>query len=273
MNDGDAPQAQFPKEAPPAMGSIPAGGAPWLLRPQGASPSDARLFCFPFAGGGAAVYVQWARALLAGIELCAVQLPGRESRLAEPPRTRFFPLIAELAEALAPWLVPPFAFFGHSMGALLAFELTRELRRRGWAMPARLLLSGRHAPTQVDPGPPIHQLDDAGFVARLTERYGGIPDAVLRDPEFLRLFLPAMRADFELLASHVYRPEQPLDCPLSVYCGREDPQVRLEAIQDWRWQTSGGFETRWFEGGHFYFQTDREPLWQALAADLRSLIP
>jgi medium-chain acyl-[acyl-carrier-protein] hydrolase len=251
---------------------IPAGGAPWLLRPQAGSPSVARLFCFPFAGGGAASYVQWARGLPAGLELCAVQLPGRESRLGEPARVQFFPLINELADALAPWLIPPFAFFGHSMGALLAFELARELRRRERPLPERLLLSGRQAPTQVDDAEPMHQLDDPEFVARLSERYDGIPDAVRNDADFLRLFLPTMRADFELLTTYVYRPELPLPCPFSIYCGRHDPQVRGEALQDWRWQTTGGFEIRWLEGGHFYYQPDRKPLLGALAEDLRPLI-
>ena len=247
------------------------GTTPWLLRPRASSAPDVRLFCFPFAGGGAAMYVQWARLLPASVELCAVQLPGRETRRDESPQTRFFPLIEALADALQPWLVPPFALFGHSMGALLAFELTRELRRRGRPLPGRLLLSGRQAPTVPDQGLPIQQLPDAEFVAQLTQRYGGIPDAILRDPDFLQLFLPTLRADFDVLASYIYRPEPPLPVPMSVYCGREDPRVQRESLMDWRWQTTGGFETRWFAGDHFYFQADREPLMQALCADVQTL--
>jgi medium-chain acyl-[acyl-carrier-protein] hydrolase len=249
------------------------GTTPWLLRPRASSAPSCRLFCFPFAGGGAALYVQWARWLPAPVEVYAVQLPGRETRREEPAQTRFFPLIEALADALQPWLTPPLAFFGHSMGALLAFELTRELRRRGQPLPGRLLLSGRQAPTIPDQGLPIQQLPDAEFVAQLTQRYGGIPEPILRDPDFLQLFLPTLRADFDVLASYVYRPEPPLPCPISVYCGREDSRVRVEALLDWRWQTTGGFETRWFAGDHFYFQADREPLMQALQADIQPLAP
>ena len=217
------------------------------------------------------MYMQWARLLPAALELCAVQLPGRETRRDEPPQNQFFPLINALVDALHSWLVPPFALFGHSMGALLAFELTRELRRRGLSLPDRLLLSGRQAPTIPDQGLPIQHLPDVEFVAQLTQRYGGIPEPILRDPDFLQLFLPTLRADFDVLASYVYRPEPPLSCPISVYCGREDQRVQAESLLDWRWQTIGGFETRWFEGDHFYFQADRGPVLQALWADVQAL--
>jgi surfactin synthase thioesterase subunit len=218
------------------------------------------------------MYVQWARVLAEDLELFAVQLPARETRREEPPYTRFFPLIDALTDALQPWLVPPFVLFGHSMGALLAFELTRELRRRDWPLPVRLLLSGRQAPTIPDQGLPIQHLPDAEFVAQLTQRYGGIPEPILRDPDFLQLFLPTLRADFDVLASYVYRPEPPLPCPISAYCGRRDQRVRSEALMDWRWQTTEGFETRWFEGDHFYFQTDRKPVLQAIQADVQALL-
>jgi len=217
------------------------------------------------------MYVQWAR-LLPALELCAVQLPGRETRREEPLETRFFPLIHALADALQPWLIPPFALFGHSMGALLAFELTRELRRRNLPLPGRLLLSGRQAPTIPDQGLPIQHLPDAEFIAQLTQRYSGIPEPILRDPDFLQLFLPILRADFDVLAGYLYRPEPPLPVPMSVYCGREDQRVQAEALMDWRGQTTGGFEVRWFEGDHFYFQADREPVLQALRADVQALL-
>jgi medium-chain acyl-[acyl-carrier-protein] hydrolase len=195
-----------------------------------------------------------------GVEVCAVQPPGREGRLREAPFRRIEPLLEALLPALAPKLDRPFAVYGHSMGAVVAFELVRALRRASAGAPRHLFVSGHVAPQLPEPGPPLHPLSDAAFVAEIRNRYDGIPEAILRDPEYLQLFLPTMRADLELIETYDYRPEAPLACPLVAYGGREDPRTSEADLDAWRTQTAGPFALRMFPGGHFFVQSARPAL-------------
>lgn len=237
----------------------------WFARLEPRPIAQMRLFCLPHAGGGAAVYRPWAALIPPTIELRLVQLPGRETRLREQPYTRMTALIDALAQAVAADIDRPYSIFGHSMGALVAFELAHALRRLGLPTPICLFVSGRRAPQLPDPDSPIHQLSDGPFVGAMIRRYNGIPRVLLEDVELLRLFLPTLRADLELIETYSYQNDAPLDCPISVFGGQRDARASEAELLAWRVHTTAGFEIRQFPGGHFYLQEER-------AAPLESLI-
>jgi medium-chain acyl-[acyl-carrier-protein] hydrolase len=190
--------------------------------------------------------------------------------LQEAPFTRLVPLVQTLARVLRPYLDIPFAFFGHSLGALISFELARQLRRQVDRSPARLLVAGCPAPQLSKRDPPIHQLPEALFVAEL-RRLNGTPELVLRDPDLLDLFLPLLRADFELYETYTYIAEAPLDCPVSVFGGLQDRRVDRGALAAWRDHTTADCGLRMLPGDHFFLESDRWLLLQAIAQDLAPL--
>jgi medium-chain acyl-[acyl-carrier-protein] hydrolase len=226
-----------------------------------------RLFCFPYAGGGASAYRGWAPALPPDVEVCPVQLPGRESRLREPPFDRPEPLVLALADALQPHLGLPFAFFGHSMGAMLSFELARELRRRGRPLPLHLFVSGRRAPQVPAREEDIHDLPEPEFVAKLRE-LNGTPEEVLQHAELMRLLIPVLRADFALNETYVFRPEEPLDLGISAFGGLGDAEVNREDVEGWREHVRGSFRLRMLPGDHFFLHSARDLVTESVARDL-----
>lgn len=229
-----------------------------------------RLFCFPYAGGGASAYRGWAAALPPDVEVCPVQLPGRESRLREPPFNRPEPLVLALVDALQPHLGLPFAFFGHSMGAMLSFELARELRRRGRPLPLHLFVSGRRAPQVPAREEDIHDLPEPEFVAKLRE-LNGTPEEVLQHAELMRLLIPVLRADFTLNETYVFRPEEPLDLGISAFGGLGDAEVSREDVEGWREHMRGSFRLRMLPGDHFFLHSARELITESVARDLADL--
>jgi medium-chain acyl-[acyl-carrier-protein] hydrolase len=231
-----------------------------------------RLFCFPNAGGGVATLYAWLRGLPNSIQVCPLQLPGRENRWQEPAVNRLPPLVADLADAIAPLMDAPFAFFGHSLGALLAFELARELRRRGRRGCLKLLASARLAPQESITVPPICELSEPQFLAALQARFGAIPDALLADRELLTMYLPVLRADLEMIEKYVYRPEPPLDCPISVFGGTDDPTVTRSQLEGWCEQTTGGFSLTMFSGDHFYPRLSRDGFVEAVREQCESCL-
>jgi medium-chain acyl-[acyl-carrier-protein] hydrolase len=241
----------------------------WVACPRPNPRARRRLFCFPFAGAGAAAYWQWPSLLPAEVELCSLRLPGRENRLREPPCRRLDTLVEALVEAVGPHLELPFAFFGHSMGALIAFELARALRRRQLPMPSIVLVSGRRPPHLPERDPPLHPLPDSEFVAAVARRYNGIPASILHHAELLSLFVPILRADLELVETYTYRDEPPLDCPLSAFGGRQDDRSSETELGAWRLHTRAPFSLRMFPGDHFFLQTARAPLVQEVVRQLK----
>jgi surfactin synthase thioesterase subunit/glycosyltransferase involved in cell wall biosynthesis len=221
-----------------------------------------RLFCFPHAGGGSRV-----PATVPGWTSIGIRLPGRESRLAETPFERMAPLVAALADHIAEFLDRPFAFFGHSMGAAIAFELTRELRRRGQPMPAMLIASGARAPqfrrNHIPPPAPSRE----AFLEEL-RRLQGIPNELLDDPAMMRAILPALEADAALYRNFVYSEDEPLPMPIRAYGGESDPNVHREHLEGWARQTAASFGIHVFPGGHFYLLHVAGQLAAALAEDL-----
>jgi medium-chain acyl-[acyl-carrier-protein] hydrolase len=229
----------------------------WVSFPTPNPGASLRLFCLPYAGGGAAIFRAWGRHLPPGVELCSVQLPGQGVRLLEPPFRRLTAMVEALAPPLLPYMDRPFAFFGHSMGAMISFELARWLRRAGRALPVELFVSGRRAP-QLPTDPPSYDWAEADFIAEL-RRLNGTPQEVLEHRDLMQLILPQLRADFEVVQTYQYTPEPPLDCPVSVFGGLEDCGANRELLAPWRAQTTGPFSLQMFPGDHFFLHTE-EPL-------------
>jgi len=231
-----------------------------------------RLFCLPCAGGGASRFSAWGTTLPPGIETCALQPPGREERLAEPPFTRMAPLVAALAAAIDDRLGIPYALFGHSLGALVAFELARALRRAGRPEPLRLFVSASRAPHLPDPAPPLHRASSASLRAEL-RRLNGTPDEVLASEELMSLMEPLLRADFAVNETYVHAAERPLRCPVTVLGGRDDAEVPHDALAAWRRHTEGSFTLRLFPGDHFFIETAERSVLEVIASDLASFLP
>ncbi len=249
-------------------------GGSWFVRAKPKPDAPLRLFCFPHAGGAASAYFAWGAAL-DGVDVAAVQLPGREGRLAESPETDMATLLDRLAGALAATLDGrPFAFFGHSMGAVLAYETARGLRRRGLPEPVHLHVSGRRAPTLPVTEPPLHPLPDDAFIAELNRRFGGLPAAILAEPDLLALFLPTLRADITLLERHSFHADPPLALPITAYGGQDDRQTPPESLDGWAALTTGPFAARLLPGGHFFLHENRDAFLRVFAAALdRSPVP
>lgn len=226
-----------------------------------------RLFCFPYAGGGGSAYFSWISEISPDIEICPVQLPGREDRLSEAPFTCIEPLVDELAQALAPYMDIPFAFYGHSLGALISFELARYLRRQHSPIPMHLFVSGCPAPQLPPVDSPISQLPEEEFVQAL-RRFNGTPDTVLRDADLMQVLLPLLRADFAVYETYSYVAEEPLACPISAYGGLQDFRATRDSIEAWRLQTSSTFIIRMYVGDHFFIHAKRKVFLQGIRQDL-----
>jgi medium-chain acyl-[acyl-carrier-protein] hydrolase len=223
---------------------------PWLQRKTVGTPR-ARLFCFPYAGGSSTVYAQWQAGLDPAIEVCAVQLPGRGVRLVEAPCWSMPDLIGALLGALRGNDDLPFAFFGHSLGALIAFELARHCQWHGLPTPAHLIVSGSSAPQARAASRNLHAMDDALLFKEL-EVYNGTPPEVLQNRELMSMVLPSIRADFALAEQYVYRNGPLLDMPLTAFAGKSDPHVSPGQVAGWQKETVGRFQEQWFEGDHFF---------------------
>jgi medium-chain acyl-[acyl-carrier-protein] hydrolase len=254
-------------QASPAV----AGRDPWVVRPEVRPDARLRLFCFSYAGGAASVYQPWMRELPHDVEVCAIQLPGREGRLLEQPYTAMAPVTERLADALDRYLDRPFAFFGHSMGALVSFEVAREIRRRHGISPQHLLVSGHAAPRVARRRAPVHQLPDAAFVDAIRE-LNGTPEQVLQNAELMELVLPALRADLAVCETYAYVAEPPLDCPISAFGGLADAEVTYDDLRAWQVETLGQFRLRLFEGDHFYLREQRSALIDTISRSLGSPI-
>jgi surfactin synthase thioesterase subunit len=226
------------------------GAGKWLVPIGGTSRGRALLFCFPFAGGGTAPFRGWPQHLGNDIEVLAVLPPGRESRFAEPPLRDFGLLVQRAAAGLLAVVDRPFALFGHSLGAVVAYEVARVMERHD-AVPAMLFVSGRKAPHLPSPRPPIAGLEDAAFLRGMAEMEG-TPGEVLESPELLELLLPMLRADFALAEEYRPLPGPRLACPVTALGSEDDRWIDRPGLQAWQEVTGGPFELRIFPGNHFY---------------------
>jgi surfactin synthase thioesterase subunit len=242
--------------------------AAWCVRFKRQAPGTLRLVCFPHAGGGAAAFHPLARLMPPSVEILAIVPPGREARLREPPLKSIAAMAEGAAAAISAQPALPFAFFGHSMGAIVAFEVARLLQRRCLTPPRRLFISGRRAPCQTMDEQPLSQLDDATLVAEISRRYEGIPAAVVADAELLRMFLPILRADMCAVEGYVDMPQPALQVPLTLMGGLTDPQCTDAAWAGWCPLVTGPVDKMRFPGGHFYLVQERAATAAAIARRL-----
>jgi pyochelin biosynthesis protein PchC len=233
------------------------------LRP---SSGPRRLICFPHAGGAASYFAPFAKAMPSSIDVLGIQYPGRQERLSE----RCIDSIEELRDAIVPqvegWLDRPVTLFGHSMGAIVAYEVVRVLEhQQGWS-PTGLFVSGRRAPsTWRDEN--VHRGGDGRLLQEVV-RLGGTPAQLMEDEEVRQMMLPALRGDYRAIETYVWRPGAPLSCPIWAALGEADPLTTVPEAAAWRAHTTGGFELRTFPGGHFYLAAHVQELVDVLSEEV-----
>ena len=246
-------------------------GSRWLavstLNPR----AQLRLFCFPYSGAGTSIFRAWLRSFPAHIEVCPVRLPGRENRIDEPLIAEMPLLVQATAEGLWPYLDRPFAFFGHSLGALLSFELARYVRRHYGLSAVHLFVSGHGAPHLRTADPPCYTLPETEFVQKLRELHG-TPDEVLDNAELRELILPILRADFAVCETYVYEDGEPLDRPISAFGGLQDACVSRADLEAWRAHTCAGSSARLLPGDHFFLHPARAQLIRLMDDDLANTL-
>lgn len=244
---------------------------PWFAYAKPRPTAQLRLFCLPFAGGSAATFRNWANSLPDLVEVCPIQLPGRGARLLETPFTSMQSLVDALEPLISANMDKPFAFFGHSMGATISFELIHKLRSEQGLEPAHFFVSGRHAPQIPERDPITFNLPRLEFIQEL-RRLEGTPPEILDNHELLELLLPLLRADFELIQTYEYVARPRLKCPITALGGIADKDVSREQLEAWSEQSSGPFRMSLFPGNHFFLQTEEKLVLQTITEQLSSLL-
>ncbi|MEU8775860.1 alpha/beta fold hydrolase [Streptomyces sp. NPDC048606] len=246
------------------------GASPWLRRfhpPTGPEAGRPVLVVCPHAGGNASFYFPLSRALAAHAEVLTVQYPGRQERLGEPVPEDLDAFVAGVEAALSPWLRTgrPLVLFGHSMGAVIAYELARRLERSGTAARG-LIVSGRRSPV-IDRREGLHALDDEALIAHVAG-LAGTDTELLARADMRELILPSLRGDYRAVENHRHEPGPALATPVSVLCGESDPRAGLAEAMRWRELTGAAFTFRGFPGGHFYLVEQHEAVVRAVTEDL-----
>lgn len=228
-----------------------------------------RLFCFPHAGGAPVAFFPWVAQFSKEIECVCLQYSGRAHRLREPSSTSVRQLVDGILQEIDDLSEKPFAFYGHSLGGIVAFELTRALRQLGRPGPRHLYIGAARPPQMASSRPPIHMLPDGDFVAAVNSRYGGIPSAIAADSGAMEMILPGLRGDFTAYETYQFRPSDPLAIPITIFGGAQDTAVAPECLQGWGQHTDAAFDIKLLPGGHFFPPAST----QALIRVLESQIP
>ncbi|MGD9898781.1 MAG: thioesterase II family protein [Calditrichaceae bacterium] len=240
-----------------------------IVIPKPAKNAKIKLFCLPFAGGSSAVFRSWPKHMPDTVEVCAVEIPGRGQRINEPLRGRIETLVAELSPEIKNSIDRPFAIFGHSLGAIIGFEIAHHLKINYGLKPVHLFLSGTKAPQLQSDKKLIYNLPDAEFLAEI-KKLNGTPAEVFEHQDLLKLIIPILRADFKLCETYSYEARIPLDCPISVLGGLQDPHLDKKMLESWSTQTNGPFFLRMFPGDHFYLNDHQQILLSTITRDINA---
>ncbi len=242
--------------------------SPWIMTQQN-NMAWMRLFCFPYAGGGALAFRQWSDNLSDRVEVCAVQPPGRENRISEPPIADVHELVSRLLPEMLPLLGKPFVFLGYSTGALVAFELIRALIRQKMPFPKHLIVSAARAPHIPEPSP-LHDLPEDEFISEL-KRFSGTPDAVLENKELMSIYSPLLRADLAIEETYTFKKDSPFNIPITAFYGAEDEEASRKVMEPWKEHTSSAFTLIQMEGGHFFIRTAMDAFLSSVSNILNEL--
>jgi medium-chain acyl-[acyl-carrier-protein] hydrolase len=230
-----------------------------------------RLFCFPHAAGNATFYLPLRRLMPPEVDLCPVELPGRAARLDEPPFTSMSALMQRLHHALQPLMRVPFGFFGHSVGACMAYEAARQLRSVDGRTALHLFVSGRGSQNCASADPPLARRPSDHDLLAILDRFGGTPTAIMQRPELITVLLLALRADLALVEGYAVDPRDRITCPITAFGGADDVS-HCGSLRSWRDLTRGKFRTCIFPGGHFYFSPEAEALAKEIIQDLHASV-
>lgn len=240
-----------------------------MRRPQRATAGPPlRLFCLPYAGGSAQMFRAWAASLPPWVQVCPLEPPGRGTRFADPPLDRVAAVVADLTSCLLPRLDGPFAIAGYSYGALVGYELARQLENDHGYRARRLFAAAMRGPAWPSAEFPVSRLPDQEFRRHL-KTLGGTPDELLANDALMEVMCPVLRADFRAVETYSYQPSPPLGCPVTAIGGRDDRGVSEAALSSWRTCTTGPFSMRMVRGGHFFLHTYRAELLAVLADQLQ----
>ncbi|MGK5440467.1 thioesterase II family protein [Micromonospora sp. URMC 105] len=242
----------------------------WLRRFHPAAEDAVRLVCLPHAGGSASFFFPMSRALAPRVQVLAVQYPGRQDRRREDNVADLHLLADQVFAALAATPQRPLALFGHSLGAVLAYEVALRMREAGLPDPVRLFASARRAPSRYR-DERVHRLGDADIIEQL-RRLSGTHADTLADPDLIQLILPAVRSDYRAIETYRHRPEAVLDCPVTVLTGADDPVVSADEAADWRRHTTGEIDVHTFPGGHFFLVDHAPAVTELLARSLTATV-
>lgn len=247
----------------------------WIFRPNNNSNAKIRLFCFPYAGSSSVIsYKFLAESLPRTIDICLIELPGRGLRMSENPESSINPIVTGISREIKDYLDLPFIFFGHSMGALIAYELAYEIQHHYNQKPYKLYISSHRAPFSKKETKIMHKLEEREFKSELRQM-NGIADEIWENEELLNIVLPIIKNDFKLCETYIYNARDKLNCEIVAFGGKNDPDVNEENLMEWNKITSNRFNIRLFEGNHFYFVNDKKKFtdifYKYLEDDLRNI--
>ncbi|EGM76589.1 Putative thioesterase involved in non-ribosomal peptide biosynthesis [Rheinheimera sp. A13L] len=242
----------------------------WFCIPRPVRQPKLRLFCFPYAGGSATTYYPWAAMLSSEVELVAIQPPGRSSRINETAYSDMRQLVDNLIENIVPLLNVPFIFFGHSLGSRVAYELATRLKARQLPTPMQFFASGSRAPHIAGEKKQLYDLPDDAFISEL-QSLNGTPEEVLQNRELMQLFLPLLRADFQIADTYV-SDKTVLNCPITVLAGTEDVGIKPGHLESWKELTSCAGEIHYVPGDHFFIEKNKQLVFHILSEKIESTL-
>lgn len=242
----------------------------WLVKAQGSTDPDYRVFCFPYAGGSAAVFKNWQKKLGEKVEVISIQLPGRATRLDEPVISSMNPIIEELINAVSHYIDRPYIFFGHSLGSRIAFELVLKFFEQHVRLPDHFIVSASRGPNLPIGIGNIHELSDDEFTTEIG-KLNGTPNIILENKELMKILLPSLKGDFRLAYEYIYKGEIRLKIPISIFTGRQDTAITKKDLKEWNRFFKGQSEITFFEGGHFFLNEEQDSVLKKVQSILKEL--